>query len=188
MRKTSRGAMAAAILVLALAAPAARAEAPAAVTVTALDGGHLSVAADAAPLAAVMAILSERMGFIADLGPEATALPVTARIEGEPAQLLARLLRGTNHVLVRDGERVVRVIVFGPGSEAPAIDMVDAPADADGADLPPADTLLQDKEAVAQGLAPDTGLPSDLAPNIARAIAVTERERATAWSAFARTE
>lgn len=183
MRKMPKLAVAATALLLALAAPAAAAVP---VTVATLDGERLSVEAEGATLAAVMEVLSKRLGFIADLGPEAVDLPVTARMEGEPQELLSRLLRGTNHVLVRDGDRVARVIVFGPGTDAPGLDLADIPAETEGGDLPPPDTLALDKEAAAQGLAPDTGLPSDIAPNIARAIAVTERERATAWAAFAR--
>lgn len=138
----------------------------------------VSAADPAMPLEAALQQLSERHGFALTVAEDARALPVVLPEGGDasPDALLERLLRTTSHVLVRDGERIVRVIVLAPGTGA-----ADIVAGAESAPLSPQaaqDQLAEDRRAVTQGLSPDTGRPTALQAALHGAMEQAERERA----------
>lgn len=130
------------------------------------------------PLEAALQKLSERHGFALQMAEETKGLPVALAddAEGAPADLLERLLRSTSHVLVRDGDRVVRVIVLAPGSAAPDIVAAAEPAPLSAAVAK--NQLAEDRSAVRQGLAPDSGRPTGLQAALQGAMQQAERERA----------
>lgn len=132
-----------------------------------------------APLEAVLQGLAERHGFALQMADEVKGLPVAQPqgLDGAAfsAELLERLLRPTSHVLVRDGERVVRVIVLAPATAAPdvVVGIDSTPLSLEAA----RSQLAEDRRAVAQGLAPDTGRPTGLQAALQGAMEQADRER-----------
>lgn len=154
--------------------------------------GRLALAAEAVGLQDVLAALGARAGFVADLAPEVRGLPVTTKLEGGGEEILSRLLRGTNHVLVRnEAGRVVRVMVVGlvdPDRAGPvaAAEMTESAAGSGhAAPSPIPDTIATERALILEGKAPDTGAPSGLSGALRAAAETAARERLENWARFA---
>ncbi|HYC04080.1 MAG TPA: hypothetical protein VED40_12335 [Azospirillaceae bacterium] len=144
-------------------------------------------AARAETLAAALQALAVERDFVAEIAADMAGLPAKSPGGGEDA--LLALLRGTNHVLVRDRGRVVRVMVLGPAEPGdapprPALPPAVAGVEVSTAEVPVPDALAEERAAIARGLSPDTGEETGIAAALARASQIAARDRHRAWAPF----